>query len=167
MSLRPFVPWPDQRLRTVCAPVEGVDDALRHLWDDMLETMYAMPGVGLAAPQIGVLRRVAVVDGAGDGKAPERMANPEIIEASAEVEAGTEGSPNLPGVTGQIIRPRMVAVRYLDHAGFLVRKELEGIWARSLLHQIDHLNGKMYFDNLSATKRQMLIAKARKKGRQG
>lgn len=165
MTVRPFVPYPDKRLRTVCEPVEAVTDEVRAIWQDMLDTMYAMPGLGLAAPQIGVMLRLAVVDGAGDGKAPLKLANPELIDVSGELREHDEGSPNLPGVSAKIKRPRKVAVRYLDAQGMLVRKDLEGVWATSVQHQIDHLNGKMYFEHLSSTKRKMLIAKAQKLAR--
>lgn len=162
MTVRPFIPWPDQRLRSVCEPVETVDDAVRAIWDDMLDSMYAMPGVGLAACQIGVMQRLAVVDASEAGNKPLRMANPEIIDASVKLREYTEASPNLPGVSAKIARPRGVTVTYLDENGVKQRKDLVGLWATSVQHQIDHLNGKMFFDNLSAVKRKMLVAKARK-----
>ena len=165
MSIRAYVPWPDARLRTVCDPVETVDDSVRAVWDDLLDTMYAMPGVGMAACQIGVMRRIAVVDASESGKEPIRMANPEILDASLKLREHTEASPNLPGVSAKIARPRGVTVSYLDETGMRVRKDLVGLWATSVQHQIDHLNGKMYFDNLSSVKRKMLIAKAQKKAR--
>ena len=165
MSIRAYVPWPDARLRTVCDPVETVDDSVREVWDDLLDTMYAMPGVGMAACQIGVMRRIAVVDASESGKEPIRMANPEILDASLKLREHTEASPNLPGVSAKIARPRGVTVSYLDETGMRVRKDLVGLWATSVQHQIDHLNGKMYFDNLSSVKRKMLIAKAQKKAR--
>lgn len=162
MTLRPFVPWPDPRLRRAAEPVAGITDEIRAIWDDMLETMYAMPGVGLAAPQIGVMLRLCVVDGAGDGKAPVRMANPEILEASAILREHEEASPNLPGVSARIRRPRGVSVRYLDENGVIVRRDFAGLWATSVQHQIDHLQGRMYFDRLSPVKRRMLLARAAK-----
>ena len=162
MTIRPFIPWPDQRLRSICDPVAAVDDQARAIWDDMLETMYAMPGVGLAACQIGVMQRLAVVDASERGDKPLRMANPEIIDASLKLREHTEASPNLPGVSAKIARPRGVTVTYLDEHGAQVSKDLVGLWATSVQHQIDHLNGKMFFDNLSTVKRKMLIAKARK-----
>lgn len=165
MTVRPFIPWPDARLRTVCDPVVGVDDAVRAVWDDLLDTMYAMPGVGMAACQIGVMQRIAVVDASESGNEPVRMANPEILDASVKLREHTEASPNLPGVSAKIARPRGVTVTYLDETGMKVRKDFVGLWATSVQHQIDHLNGKMYFDNLSAVKRQMLIAKAKKQAR--
>ena len=165
MTVRAFVPFPDKRLRTVCEPVAAVDDEVRAVWADMLETMYAMPGVGLAACQIGVMHRLAVVDASDAGNQPLRMANPEILDASVKLREHTEASPNLPGVSAKISRPRGVTVSYLDENGTKVRKDLVGLWATSVQHQIDHLNGRMYFDHLSAVKRKMLIAKAQKKAR--
>jgi peptide deformylase len=165
MTIRPFVPWPDARLRTICAPVVEVNDDVRAVWDDLLETMYAMPGVGMAACQIGVMQRIAVLDASESGKEPIRLANPEIIDASLKLRPHTEASPNLPGVSAKIERPRGVTVTFLDETGLQVQKDFVGLWATSVQHQIDHLNGKMFFDNLSAVKRKMLIAKAQKKAR--
>jgi peptide deformylase len=167
MAVRPFIPWPDKRLKTVCAPVDTVDDSVRAVWNDMLDSMYAMPGVGLAACQIGVMLRLAVVDASEAGNQPIRMANPEILDASAKFREHTEGSPNLPDVSAKISRSRGVTVSYLDEHGIKVRKDLVGLWATSVQHQIDHLNGKMYFDHLSPVKRKMLIAKSHKKARLG
>jgi len=165
MAVRSFVRWPDSRLRRVADPVGAITDEIRTLWDDMFDTMYAMPGIGLAAPQIGVMLRVAVID-AGDGKQqPIRLANPEILHQSTKFALFSEASPNLPGVHAEIRRPRAITISYLDHTGTRVRKDFVGMWARSILHQIDHLNGRMYFDNLSAVKRRMLVAKAAKKSR--
>ena len=161
MTIRPFIPWPDKRLRTVCDPVEAVDDHVHAVWQDMLDSMYDMPGVGLAAPQIGVMLRLAVVD-AGDGGPALKMANPEILHASAKMQDYQEGSPNLPGVYAKVSRPRGVTVSYLDAGGMKVRKDLVGLWATSVQHQIDHLNGKMFFDRLSPVKRKMVIAKGQK-----
>ena len=164
MTVRPFVPWPDKRLRTVCAPVPEVTDEIRAIWDDMIETMDAMPGVGLAAPQIGVMLRLAVVDASDARGQAIRMANPEILHASIEFRDHEEASPNLPGVYAAISRPRAVTVAYLDETGTRVEKDLVGLWATSVQHQVDHLNGRMYFDRLSKVKRDMLLRKARKKG---
>lgn len=162
MPVRPFVPWPDKRLRTAAAPVQEITEETRALWDDMIETMDAMPGVGLAAPQIGVMLRLAVVDASDKRGQAIRMANPEILHASVEFRDHEEASPNLPGVSAGISRPRAVTVTYIDAAGMKVRKDLVGLWATSVQHQIDHLNGRMYFDRLSKVKRDMLLRKARK-----
>lgn len=158
---RPFVMWPDARLRTPAKEVAEITDEVRAIWQEMLEAMYAMPGVGLAAPQLGIGLRLAVVD-AGDGGAPVRMANPEVLHASVELRPHEEASPNLPGVSAQILRPRAVTVTYVDHLGFKVRRDFVKLWATSVQHQIDHLNGKMYFDRLSRIKRDMLLRRARK-----
>lgn len=158
---RPFVPWPNKVLRTPAAPVEAVDDTVRAIWDEMLEAMYAMPGVGLAAPQLGISRRLAVVD-AGEHRAPIRLANPEILHASVEMRDHLEASPNLPGASAWITRPRAVTVGFLNETGDRVEQEFVLLWATSVQHQIDHLNGKMYFDNLSKLKRSMLLKKAGK-----
>ncbi|AUC52836.1 peptide deformylase [Sagittula sp. P11] len=162
MTVRPFVPWPDKRLRTVAAPVEAVTDEIRAIWTDMIDTMEAMPGVGLAAPQIGVMLRLAVVDASDTRGEAVRMANPEILHASVQLRDHEEGSPNLPGVWAKVSRPRAVTVAYLDEMGTRVERDFVGLWATSVQHQIDHLNGRMYFDRLSKVKRDMLIRKARK-----
>ena len=163
MSLRPFVPWPDKRLRTAAAPVAEITDEIRGIWEDMIDTMEAMPGVGLAAPQIGVMLRLAVVDASEERGKALRMANPEILHASVEFRDHDEASPNLPGVHAKISRPRAVTVTYTDPQGMKVRKDLVGLWATSVQHQIDHLNGRMYFVRLSKMKRDMLLRKARKR----
>ncbi len=160
--IRPFVPYPDKRLKTVCEPVEGVTDEVRGIWADMVETMDAMPGVGLAAPQIGVMLRLAVVDCSEDRGQAVLLANPEVLHASAKLREHEEASPNLPGVSAVIKRPRAVTVRFLNAAGQVEEKDFVGLWATSVQHQIDHLNGRMYFDNLSKVKRDMLLRKARK-----
>lgn len=162
MTTRVCIPWPDKRLRTAAAPVVEVTDEIRAIWQDMIDTMEAMPGVGLAAPQIGVMQRLAVVDASNERGQAVLMANPEIIEASAILREHEEASPNLPGVSAKLKRPRGVSVRFLNAAGAEETREFVGLWATSVQHQIDHLNGRMYFDNLSKMKRDMLIRKARK-----
>ncbi len=159
---RPFLRWPHPVLRRPAAPVEAITDEIRGLWDEMIEAMDAMPGVGLAAPQIGVGLRLAVVDASdGRGKAV-RMANPEVLHASAQLREHEEASPNLPGVSAVISRPRAVTARFLNAAGEIEESDFVGLWATSLQHQIDHLEGRMYFDRLSRLKRDRLVAKARK-----
>jgi peptide deformylase len=160
--VRPFVPWPDKRLRTRAEPVAEITDDIRKIWDDMVETMDAMPGVGLAAPQVGVMLRLAVVDASDERGQAIRLANPEIIAASKEMRSHEEASPNLPGVWAKVDRPAKVTVAFLDQLGFRVSREFEGLWATSIQHQIDHLDGRMYFDNLSRMKRDMLLKRARK-----
>ena len=165
MTQRPFVRWPDPRLRTAAAPVVAVTDEIRAIWADMVETMDAMPGYGLGAPQIGVMLRLAVVDCSDARGQAVKMANPEVLHASGQFREHEEASPNLPGVSAVISRPRAVTVRFLNEAGAVEERDFVGLWATSVQHQIDHLNGRMYFDLLSALKRKMLIARAQKPGR--
>ena len=163
--IRPFVPWPDKRLKTACEPVKAVTDQIRDIWADMVETMDAMPGLGLAAPQIGVMLRLAVVDCSEERGQAVLLANPEVLHASAKLRDHEEASPNLPGVSAVIKRPRAVTLRFLNAAGEVEEKDFVGLWATSVQHQIDHLDGRMYFDNLSKVKRDILLRKARKAGR--
>ncbi len=165
MSHRPFVMWPDKRLRTPAAPVEEIGDETRAIWDEMIAAMEAMPGVGLAAVQLGIMQRLAVVDASEARGQAVRMANPEVLHASVQMREHDEASPNLPGVAATISRPRAVTVRFLDEAGEWRERDFVGLWATSVQHQIDHLNGRMYFDRLSKLKRDRLVARARKLGR--
>ena len=162
MTVRPCLPWPDKRLTTVAAPVDVITDEVRTIWQDMIDTMEAMPGVGLGAPQIGVLKRLAVVDASSERGQAIRMANPEVLHASIELRDHEEASPNLPGVSARISRPRAVTVRFMDETGALKEQDFIGLWATSVQHQIDHLNGKLYFHHLSKTKRDMLIKRSKK-----
>jgi len=162
MSVRRCLPWPDKRLRSAAAPVDEITDEIRRIWGDMIDTMEAMPGVGLAGPQIGVMLRLAVVDGSTRRGRAVRMANPEILHASTKLRPHEEASPNLPGVSAVIERPRAVTVRYMDEHGEFVDRDFVDIEATSVQHQIDHLNGRMYFDHLSKVKRDMLLRKAKK-----
>lgn len=162
--IRRCIPWPDARLRSPAAPVDAITDEIRAIWTDMIDTMEAMPGVGLAAPQIGVMLRMAVVDASeGRGQAV-RMANPEVLHASVQPRSHDEASPNLPGLWARIERPRAVTVRFLNDTGMLEERDFVGLWATSVQHQIDHLNGRMYFDHLSKTRRDMLLRRAKKLG---
>ncbi len=162
MAVKPCLPWPDKRLRTASADVSEITDDVRAVWDDLVDTMDAMPGVGMGANQIGVMLRLAVVDGSTERGRAVRMANPEILHKSVELREHDEASPNLPGVSAKIKRPRAVTVKFMDEAGEWVERDFVGIEATSVQHQIDHLNGKMYFDHLSKMKRDMLIKKAKK-----
>ncbi len=162
MSDSPFLLWPDPRLKEVAAPVEKVDAEVVATWERMLDAMYAMPGVGLAAPQIGVSSRIIVVDCEVDSKAPVRMANPELIEASAEMRDHEEASPNLPGVSAKVSRPNAVLVSYLDMGGAKTQRWFEGLWSTSVQHQIDHLNGKLFIERLSRVKRRMVLDRYKK-----
>jgi peptide deformylase len=154
--------WPDKRLQSVAAEVEAVTPETHAIWDEMIAAMDAMPGVGVAAVQLGVMQRLAVVDASeGRGQAV-RMANPVILHASAQMRTHEEGSPNLPGVWAKLERPRAVTVGFLNAEGAREERDFVGLWATSVQHQIDHLDGKMFFDHLSRTKRAMLIKKALK-----
>lgn len=162
---RAYVMWPDKRLRSVAADVTEITDETREIWADMVEIMDAMPGVGLAAVQIGVMQRLAVVDASDARGQAVLMANPEVLHASAQLREHDEASPNLPGVSAVIERPRAVTVRFMNADGDMEDRDFVGIWATSAQHQIDHLQGRMYFDHLSRTKRAMLIKKAGKVAR--
>lgn len=162
---RAVVPWPDRRLQSVADPVAKITDAVRTLWDEMIEVMEAMPGVGLAAVQLGVMQRLAVVDASQERGKVVRMANPVVLHASAKNRPHEEASPNLPGVSAVVERPRAVTVQFLNEAGEVEERDFVGLWATSVQHQIDHLNGKMYFDHLSPVKRQMLLKRAAKIGK--
>jgi peptide deformylase len=143
-------------------PVGTVTDETRALWDEMIAVMEAMPGVGLAAPQLGEMRALAVIDASEARGQAVRMANPEILHASVKLQAQTEASPCLPGVSAVVARPRAVTVRFVDAAGEVQERDFVGLWAVSVQHQIDHLRGRMYFDRLSKVKRDMLLRRARK-----
>ncbi len=162
MPKRPILHWPDKRLAMPADPVGKVTDETRAIWNDMIDTMEAMPGWGLAAPQIGVMQHLAVVDPSEERGKAVRMADPEIIAVSPETRVRTEASPCLRGVSAKVSRPVWVDVSYIDHVGLRVRQKFEDMWAVSVMHQIDHLNGKLYVSNLSRTKREMLIKKSLK-----
>jgi len=162
MTVRRCIPWPDPVLRKPAADVEAITDEVRLIWADMIDTMDAMPGYGLAAVQIGVPMRLAVVDCSDARGQAVRMANPQILHASGQLREHEEASPNLPGVSAVVRRPRAVTVRFLNDQGVMEDRDFVGLWATSAQHQIDHLAGKMYFDHLSPLKRKMLIAKAEK-----
>jgi peptide deformylase len=130
----------------------------------MIAVMEAMPGVGLAAVQLGEMQRLAVVDASSERGQAVRMATPEILHASAQLREHEEASPNLAGVSAKISRPRAVTVRFLNAAGEIEERDFVGLWATSVQHQIDHLAGRMYFDRLSKVKRDMLLRRARKLG---
>ncbi len=160
--MRRIVPWPNPVLKSPASPVEAITDGTRDIWDDMIAVMDAMPGYGLAAVQLGVPLRLAVVDASVERGRAIRLANPVLLEVSETLRDHEEASPNLPGVSAKLARPAQVTVAYMDETGASVTKTFEGIWATSVQHQIDHLNGKMFFDSLSRTKRSMLLKKAAK-----
>ena len=165
MTVRPFLPYSDRRLHIRAEPVEAVTETVRMIWDDMVDTMEAMPGVGLAAPQIGIMLRLAVVDASDKRGQAVRMANPEVLHASVQFRSHEEASPNLPGVSAPVSRPRAVTVRFLNEAGEVEERDFVGLWATSVQHQIDHLDGRLYVDHLSPLRRKMLIAKSAKLAR--
>ncbi|MDO5630835.1 MAG: peptide deformylase [Paracoccus sp. (in: a-proteobacteria)] len=165
MTVRPFLPYGDPRLHRPADPVEAVTETVRMIWDDMIDTMEAMPGVGLAAPQIGIMLRLAVVDASDKRRQAVRMANPEVLHASVQMRAHEEASPNLPGVSASITRPRAVTVRFLNDQGQIEDRDFVGLWAVSVQHQIDHLNGRVYVDHLSPLRRKMLVQKSAKLAR--
>ena len=162
MTVRLCLPYPAAILREKAADVAEISDTVRAIWADMVDTMDAMPGYGLAAVQIGIPLRLAVVDCSPQRGQSILMANPEILHASGQMREHEEASPNLPGVSAVISRPRAVTIRYLNAQGALEDRDFVNLWATSVQHQIDHLAGKMYFDHLSALKRKMLIARADK-----
>ena len=149
----------------MAAPVEAVTETVRMIWDDMIDTMEAMPGVGLAAPQIGIMLRLAVVDASDKRGQALRMANPEVLHSSVQFRDYEEASPNLPGVSARISRPRALTVRFLNDQGEIEDRDFVGLWATSVQHQIDHLNGKIYVDHLTPLRRKMLVAKSAKLAR--
>ena len=162
MTVRRCLPWPSAVLRTPAADVAAITDEVRRVWADMIDTMDAMPGYGLAAVQIGVALRLAVVDCSDSRGQAVRMANPQVLHASGQFREHEEASPNLPFVSAVIRRPRAVTVRFLNAEGVIEDRDFVDLWATSVQHQIDHLAGRMYFDHLSPLKRKMLIAKSEK-----
>jgi peptide deformylase len=163
MALLDIIEAPDRRLTTVCSPIERIDDDLRRLLDDMLETMYAAPGIGLAAPQVGVLKRAFVADVGDEGaRRPLFLINPELIERSATTSVAEEGCLSLPKQFGEVARAERVRVRYLDRAGEPREIDAEGLLARCLQHELDHLDGVLFVDHLSALKRTMILRRLAK-----
>jgi peptide deformylase len=149
-------------LKARAEEVSEITDEIRAVWDEMLDAMYAMPGVGLAAPQLGIGLRLAVLDCSETKDQPIRLANPLILKASDGTQPFTEASPNLPGVSAEILRPEEVTVTYLDETGASQERMFDGLWAVSVQHQIDHLDGKLFVDRLSPMKRQRLLSAWRK-----
>ncbi|MCA0997462.1 peptide deformylase [Alloyangia pacifica] len=163
---RPILIHPDPRLKKLCAPVPDLSDELRVLADDMLETMYDAPGIGLAAPQIGVLERLIVLDCArpDDGETPRPlvMFNPRVIASSDERNVYEEGCLSIPEQYAEVERPKIVQVEWLDRDGKLQTEEFDGLWATCVQHEIDHLDGKLFIDYLKPLKRQMITRKMQK-----
>jgi len=167
MAVLPILKIPDPVLRKKAKPVERVDAELRRLVDDMLATMYEAPGIGLAAPQVGVLRRLIVMDPTKDEapKSPILMVNPEILERSEEMRVHDEGCLSIPDFTAEIERPAKTRVSYIDLQGKKQEAKLEGIWSTLVQHEIDHLNGVLFIDYLSRLKREMVVRKFTKQKR--
>ena len=156
---------PDPRLKKHCAPVNDLTDELRALADDMLETMYDAPGVGLAAPQVGVLDRLIVLDcvkAEGEAPRPLIMFNPEILAASDDLNVYEEGCLSIPEQFAEVTRPAQVQVRWMDRDGNEQNEEMSGLWATCVQHEIDHLDGKLFIDYLKPLKRQMITRKMTK-----
>ena len=167
MATREILTVPNPVLKQVSEPVAAVDDALRALMDDMLETMYAAPGIGLAAIQIGVPKRVIVMDLAreGEDKQPRYFVNPEILWSSDETQGYEEGCLSVPEYYDEVQRPTKVRLRYLDYRGETVEEEAEGLYAVCIQHEMDHLNGVLFIDHLSRLKREQAVKKVKKQAK--
>jgi peptide deformylase len=164
MALLPIITAPDPRLKVKAKSVAAVDDEVRRLMDDMLETMYVAPGIGLAAPQVGVARRVIVVDIAREGEPPQPMkiANPEILWRSDELATYSEGCLSLPEHYADVERPARIKLRYLDYQNEVREVELEGLLATCVQHEMDHLEGILFVDHISPLKRNIILRKLAK-----
>ena len=158
---------PDPRLKLKCRPVAKVDAKVARLMDDMLQTMYAAPGIGLAAPQVGQALRIIVLDVAREDEkpAPIKMANPELIWVSDEDVTYNEGCLSLPEHYADVVRPKAIRVRYLDHENEIREIDAEGLLATCLQHEIDHLDGVLFVDHISTLKRGMILKKLAKSKR--
>ena len=164
MAIRDILIHPDPRLRKAAAPVEALDDGVRALAADMLETMYDAPGIGLAATQLGVMRRVFVMDCAGKDEPPQPMVllNPEILWTSEETETGEEGCLSIPEVYEDVTRFARVRLRWLGLDGLEHEREFGDRWAICAQHELDHLNGRLFIDYLSGVKRTMITSRMKK-----
>jgi peptide deformylase len=167
MAIRPILVLPDQRLRMVADPIEIVDDEIKILAKDMLDTMYDAPGIGLAAPQIGVLKRIVVMDLAKDGETPDPivMINPEIQKVSEETATSEEGCLSIPELYYEVERPAQVTVKYTDLDGKEVVRGASERLAVCIQHELDHLDGVLYIDYLSRLKRERVVKKFDKAAR--
>ncbi|MEM8552292.1 MAG: peptide deformylase [Pseudomonadota bacterium] len=168
MAKREILVLPDPVLRKVSVPVAEVDGRVRALADDMLETMYAAPGIGLAAPQIGILERIVVCDVADREEqepAPMVLINPVIESASEEANVYEEGCLSIPDYTEEVTRPAKVRVAYLDRDGAARTVDADGLLATCLQHEIDHLNGVLFIDHLSRLKRERVVKKFQKQAK--
>lgn len=169
MAILPIITAPDPFLKKVSQPVEQVDDALRKLMDNMVETMYAAPGIGLAAIQVGVVKRILVLDIAPDGEPrnPQYFVNPEIIWESTEYTSYNEGCLSLPDQYADVDRPAEIKVKYLDYEGNPQEVHATGLLATCLQHEMDHLEGVLFVDHISLVKRSMIMRKLQKARRFG
>ena len=167
MAIREILVVPNPVLKQVSQPVAKVDDALRALMDDMLETMYDAPGIGLAAIQIGVPKRVIVMDLAGqdEEKAPRYFVNPEILWSSDDTAPYEEGCLSVPEIYDEVERPARVKLKYLNYDGQEVVEDAEGLFAVCIQHEMDHLEGVLFIDHLSRLKRDRAVAKVKKQAR--
>lgn len=165
MALLNILEFPDPRLRTRAVPVERVDDSVRQLIDDLLETMYEAPGIGLAATQVNVHRRVLVVDVSEDRSQPIVLVNPEIVERSG-IEETEEGCLSVPGIFDRVTRASRIRVRALDRDGDPQEIECDGLLAICIQHEMDHLEGKLFVDYLSELKRTRIRKKLEKERRE-
>jgi peptide deformylase len=167
MAVREILVVPDPILKQVSKPVETVDDDLRVLMDDMLETMYAAPGIGLAAIQVGVPKRVIVMDLAREGEppAPRYFINPEILWTSEETAPYEEGCLSVPEIFDEVERPSQVKLCYLDYDGKVVEEDAEGLYAVCIQHEMDHLEGVLFIDYLSRLKREQAVKKVKKQAK--
>jgi peptide deformylase len=161
MAVLRIITAPDPRLKLKSAPVARVDDEVRKLLDDMLETMYAAPGIGLSAVQVGVTKRVIVVDVGRtvEERAPLRLVNPEIVWRSDEVEAREEGCLSFPNQFAEVRRPTAAKVRYLDETGEMREHHADGVLATCIQHEMDHLEGILFVDHLSVVRRSIIVRK--------
>ena len=161
MALLPILTAPDPALKKISQPVKQVDASVRKLMDDMLETMYHAPGIGLAAPQVGVLKRVIVLDLAREGEEPQplRIANPEVVWVSDDDATYNEGCLSVPEHYADVVRPGACRVKYLDQDNKQQEIAAEGLLATCLQHEIDHLDGVLFIDHLTALKRNMILRK--------
>ena len=169
MAILPIITAPDPRLKKTSKPVAAVDDEVRQLMDDMLETMYQAPGIGLAAPQVGVLKRVIVVDIAEKDQEPQplKIANPELLWVADEDASYEEGCLSLPEHYADVVRPAAIRLRYLDHENEVRELEADGLLATCIQHEIDHLDGILFVDHISALKRNMILRKLLKAKKTG
>lgn len=162
MSIKKILIHPDPRLKKVAAPVGAVSSAVRKLADDMLETMYDAPGIGLAAPQVGIMDRLIVMDcikEEGANPQPMALVNPEITWVSDEMNTYEEGCLSIPEQYAEVERPARARVQWVDMDGKTQEEEFDGLWATCVQHEIDHLNGKLFIDYLKPLKRQMITRK--------